>query len=107
MPAARGHQGRGPGRDHGGQAAGAPAPPAKISEGEGRAAATRALLVGHRAPAATLPLLDGGSVALAELAGRKPVYLKFWATWCKPCRKQMPHLEGDLARGLARLRPQR
>lgn len=73
--------------------AGAPVQPAKISEGEGRAAVTRASLVGHRAPAATLPLLDGGSVALAELAGRKPVYLKFWATWCKPCRAQMPHLE--------------
>lgn len=73
--------------------AGAPVEPAKVSEGEERAGATRASLVGRRAPAVTLPLLDGGSVALAELAGRKPVYLKFWATWCKPCREQMPHLE--------------
>ena len=69
------------------------APPATISEGEGRAEPTRASLVGHRAPAATLPLLDGGAVALADLVGKKPVYLKFWATWCRPCREQMPHLE--------------
>src|SRR5262249_19153129 len=25
--------------------------------------------------------------------GRKAVYLKFWATWCVPCREQMPHFE--------------
>jgi peroxiredoxin len=75
------------------QPAGAPVEPAKISDGEQRTVASRASLVGHRAPAVTLPLLDGGSVALAELAGQKPVYLKFWATWCKPCREQMPHLE--------------
>ena len=73
--------------------ASAPVEPAKISDGEERAGRSRASLVGHRAPVATLPLLGGGSVVLAELAGRKPVYLKFWATWCEPCRKQMPHLE--------------
>jgi peroxiredoxin len=73
--------------------AAAPAKAAETSEGEQRAEAIRASLVGRRAPAVTLPLLDGGSVALAELIGRKPIYLKFWATWCKPCRKQMPHLE--------------
>jgi peroxiredoxin len=68
------------------------AKPEAQSEGEGRADATRAALIGHRAPDATLPLLDGGHVALGDVLGRKPVYLKFWATWCKPCREQMPHL---------------
>jgi len=62
------------------------------SEGEGYADSTRSALIGHRAPEATLPLLDGGKLALGELLGKKPVYLKFWATWCKPCRAQMPHL---------------
>lgn len=66
-------------------------PKEEKSEGEQHADLTRAALIGQRAPAATLPLLDGGKVALGELIGKKPLYLKFWATWCKPCRAQMPH----------------
>lgn len=50
-------------------------------------------LVGHPAPAVTLQLLDGSRVELASLLGKKPIYLKFWATWCVPCRQQMPHLQ--------------
>jgi peroxiredoxin len=53
----------------------------------------REALVGHRAPAVTLELLDGSKVDLAQVIGRRPIYLKFWATWCVPCREQMPHLE--------------
>jgi peroxiredoxin len=66
--------------------------------GDGYAARPRDALVGRRAPAATLEVLDGERVALADLIGRKPVYLKFWATWCKPCREQMPHLEAAYRR---------
>jgi peroxiredoxin len=65
----------------------------KGHSGEDHAAHARRALVGRRAPAATLMMLDGAPVALAELIGTKPIYLKFWATWCKPCRAQMPHLE--------------
>lgn len=65
--------------------------------GEGDAApfvqTARDALVGHRAPAVTLELLDGTRVDLAPLLGQRPIYLKFWATWCVPCREQMPHLE--------------
>lgn len=61
--------------------------------GEGHAARARGVLVGQRAPAAALELLDGERVQLADLLGKKPVYLKFWDTWCVPCREQMPHLE--------------
>lgn len=61
--------------------------------GDGYSAAARDALLGRRAPAVALEMLDGEHVALADLLGRKPVYLKFWATWCKPCREQMPHLE--------------
>src|SRR3569832_1394038 len=70
-----------------------PHPVEKSDPGEALAAAPRDALVGHRAPAVTLDGLDGERIALADLIGHKPVYLKFWATWCKPCREQMPHLE--------------
>lgn len=37
--------------------------------------------------------IDGTQTTLADFQGKKPVYLKMWATWCQPCREQMPHFE--------------
>lgn len=50
-------------------------------------------LVGSLAPKLVVRTIDGERIDLGSLYGRKAVYLKFWATWCKPCREQMPHFE--------------
>ena len=63
------------------------------AEGEQRAKSAGSPLIGQAAPAVTLTTLDGKQIDLAQLYGKKPVYLKFWATWCVPCRQQMPGFE--------------
>ena len=62
-------------------------------DGATRAAQAGQTLIGQPAPAVVLRTLDGGTIDLATRYGRKPVYLKFWATWCAPCLQQMPGFE--------------
>jgi cytochrome c biogenesis protein CcmG, thiol:disulfide interchange protein DsbE len=57
-----------------------------------RFGAPAAVDVGRPAPAYRTVSANGDSVSLASLRG-KPVLLNVWATWCHPCRDEVPELQ--------------
>lgn len=63
------------------------------AEGKRRAQNAGASLIGQSGPVAILKTVDGEEIDLSPYYGKKPVYLKFWATWCVPCLQQMPGFE--------------
>lgn len=68
---------------------------AEAASGSGASEMTEqqdAPLKGKPAPAFTLVNLDGKKVSLSDYKGR-PVIVNFWATWCAPCKLEMPWFE--------------
>lgn len=55
----------------------------------------------RRTPAVDVPLLGGGRWTLAGARG-EAVLLHFWATWCEPCREELPQLAAMARRARAR-----
>ncbi len=63
----------------------------KSSSNQATQNAVGQIAVGQEAPDFTLKSMDGKTVKLSDYKGKK-VYLKFWASWCGPCKKSMPEL---------------
>lgn len=66
--------------------------PATLPPGPGEAFG-----IGAPAPPLVVPRLGGGTIDLAELRGR-PVWVNFMATWCLPCRDELPLMVGFAVR---------
>ena len=86
-----------------GQAAGS-APESGFASGTSDPLPDIGLAIGDRFPDFEVESLAGGKLSLASYAGR-PLFVNFWATWCGPCRIELPEMEaiwasrefGDLA----------
>ena len=56
---------------------------------------TTLVKVGEKAPDFKIEMENGSTKQLSELQG-KVVWINFFATWCPPCRKELPHLQKEV-----------
>jgi thiol-disulfide isomerase/thioredoxin len=56
-------------------------------------------IIGQSAPAFETETLAGEKIILKDWIGKKVILVNFWATWCEPCREEMPLLN-SLVKGI-------
>ena len=61
-------------------------------DGKSPAVPVKGTQINNLAPDFQLQSLDGQTISLSDLRG-KPVLINFWASWCPPCREEMPYLQ--------------
>jgi cytochrome c biogenesis protein CcmG/thiol:disulfide interchange protein DsbE len=67
-------------------------PPAPAARSDREPPPAPSPMEGKQAPDFDLPSLGGKNVRLADLKG-KVLFINIWATWCLPCREEMPSME--------------
>ena len=64
----------------------------EVSESETDSTRATGLAVGDLAPDFELVTMDGETVRLSDYRGQR-IFVNFWATWCPPCRAEMPDMQ--------------